>query len=134
MASISLPSKERRKSQRRNAKGKIFVLFDQHRTKIGQLLNICQDGLCCVALENYQLENTAVVSLVAYGEAEEYSVIQSLPLIDMKLEKTSGQVEKILKIRLCFASLSHPQQRALAAFLRMHTGPSGSASETAWAV
>ena len=132
MASKSLSSNERRKSQRRNAKGKVFVLFDQHRTKIGQLVDICQEGLCCIAMDTPQLKNTEVVSLVAYGEKKEYSVILSIPLHGMKLEKSSNSIEKGLKVRLHFARLSHLQQRALAAFLRMHTGPSRSGFESAW--
>ena len=125
MTATSLSSSERRKSQRRNAKGKVFVLFDQHRTKIGQLVDISKEGLCCIALQMPHLENIAVISLVAYGEEQEYSVIQSIPLHDMQLE-ASDSLRKTLKIRLHFATLSHPQRRALEAFLRMHTGPSSS--------
>ena len=125
MASLSLSSNERRKSQRRNAKGKIFVLFDQHRTQIGQLIDICQEGLCCIAMKIPHLKNVTVISLAAYGEEEEYSVIQSIPLHEMQLE-TSDSGKKVLKIRLHFATLSKAQRRALAAFLRIHTGPSRS--------
>jgi len=132
MATKTMPSTERRKSQRRNTTSKIFVLFGRHRTNIGQVVDICQDGLCCLAMDGPRLENTEAISLVAYGEKEQFSVIKSLPLDHLQLEKSTGPSEKVLKIRLHFADLSHPQQRELAAFLRMHTGPTLTGFNMAW--
>ena len=73
-------SLERRKMERRQAQGKVFVLFDQCHSSVGQLLNICREGLCCLIKDAGSLEGTRAISLIAYGENNNYTAIHALPL------------------------------------------------------
>jgi len=119
---------ERRRNSRRSARGKVFVVFDQHQTKIGHLLDICRGGLCCLTENIEQLATIKEISLVAYGEGKEYSVVNCLPLYALNEQK---QEKNSQVIRICFARLTDAQQRKLSAFLRLHTGSSPQTSRDA---
>ena len=115
-------SLERRKTERRQAQGKIFVLFDQYHSSVGQLLNICRDGLCCLIEDGRNLEGTRAISLIAYGENDSFTAIHALPLDNLAWQKKNGRGKAGKKIRLHFGHLTPHQQSQLSRFLSQHTG------------
>ena len=134
MTQTTLESVERRKTERRQAQGKVFVLLGQYPSSVGQLLNICREGLCCLIDEAGHLNETREISLIGYGEDNNYTAIHALPLdtLDRQDNRTKKGVPQ--KIRLRFARLSSCQQSQLSRFLSQHTGSAvnGSASAPPW--
>lgn len=121
MLKATLETAERRKTARRQAQGKVFVLFGQYPSSVGQLLNIGREGLCCLIDGAGHPENPREISLVGYGEDNSYTAIHALPLdaLDLLEKRTKGEGQKI---RLHFAPLSSYQQSQLSFFLSQHTG------------
>ena len=122
MLQESLKAVERRKMKRRQAQGKVFVLFDQHHLSVGQLLNICRGGLCCLIENTSHLEGTQAISLVSYGHDNSYSAIHSLPLDALDWQEQRSRKGARKKIRLRFAPLTTCQQSLLSRFLCEHSG------------
>lgn len=125
MLEESLETIERRKTKRRQAHGKVFVLFDQYHISVGQLLNICRGGLCCLTENAEHLEGTQAISLVCYEEDNNYTAIHSLPLNALDWQEEGNRKGVGQKIRLRFAPLTTCQQSQLSRFLSEHSGFSG---------
>jgi hypothetical protein len=134
MTQIALEPVERRKMARRQAQGKVFVLFGQYPSSVGQLLNICREGLCCLIDEAGHLNETREISLIGYGEDNNYTAIRALPLDSLDCQKKRTKKGARQKIRLRFARLNSYQQSQLSSFLSLHTGIAfnGSASVPPW--
>lgn len=133
MTQLALETIERRKTERRQAQGKVFVLFGHYpSSSVGQLLNICRDGLCCLIDEARTLENAREISLIGYGEDDSFTAVHALPLdaldwLDKRSKKDAGQ-----RIRLRFARLTSYQQSQLSRFLSQHTGSIGHSQSPPW--
>lgn len=131
MTRTALGTVERRKTVRRQAQGKVFVLFGQHASSVGQLLNIGREGLCCMIDEVGHLEATKEISLVGYGEGDSFTAIHALPLdaLDWQKKRNKGTGQKI---RLRFARLNSYQQSQLSFFLGQYTGSMDNGRAPAW--
>jgi hypothetical protein len=132
MTQATRESVERRKTERRQAQGKVFVLFGQYPSSVGQLLNICREGLCCLIDEAGYLKETRVISLVGYGEGNSYTAIHALPLDALDWQEKRTKEGAGQKIRLRFARLSSCQQSQLSHFLSQHTGSAVNGGAPAW--
>lgn len=132
MTQAALETVERRKTERRQAQGKVFVLFGQHASSVGQLLDICREGLCCLIEEVGHLEKAREISLVGYGEGDSYTAIHALPLDALNWQEKRSKKGAGQKIRLRFARLNPFQQSQLSFFLSQHTGCTGNGHAPSW--
>ncbi len=122
MFQVTLETVERRKTERRQAQGKVFVLFGQCPSSVGHLLNIGREGLCCLIDETGHLTEPRQISLIGYGEDDSYTAIHALPLDALDWQEKRTKEGAGQKIRLRFAQLTSYQQSQLSHFLSQHTG------------
>lgn len=120
MESYRREQKDRRRFRRMPARDGCFVIFNNHRSLVGRIVDIGCGGLRCLINGSLSsLGERGTLSLVGYQKAEQVISLLDLPLESFKEENSLTKVShRLTNIRLTFGPLSPQQRSRLALFFR----------------